>query len=403
MAVMADDHDALMHALEAPDPPAQGHPIRDALAPLAFSPRRVIDALHDAAKTCGALHDARKELRRRLLALLFDGEPLRVRATGADLAWDDESQSDKVRAAATFDERGDGVSTFQLSVALDGFFRPKELAACLQSVVEANKEAPIWRPDLSKSAPHLEQVYKRILKLDECIGETLTIEGGMRHKWHWPIDLKKLQSHYPSIGEVLRHVQFLRVRVFRPGTHDQLWTHGVGYDRFECCFETCNGHVRSQEGFVVPPLTEFGGETSVDITIQVKLRLWLGVITLPELKLRLDHASDGDDAHWTFTMTSIGPETWGEYLLSAVLPFPALRRLLLATWCFKMDFGDEGLRERLRVDLPRIGGCLVRIARTFIREKLGSALRLVADILGALDADLALIRGDSEVLPPPPR
>jgi hypothetical protein len=68
-----------------------------------------------------------------------------------------------------------------------------------------------------------------------------------------------------------------------------------------------------------------------------------------------------------------------------------------------MDFGDEGLRERLRVDLPRIGGCLVRLARTFIREKLGSALRLVADILGALDADLALIRGDAEALPPPPR
>ena len=156
---MADDHDALMRALEAPDPPAQGSPIRDALAPLAFSPRRVIEALHDAAKTCGALHDARKELRRRLLALLFDGEPLRVRATGADLHWDDESQSDKVRAAATFDERGDGVSTFQLSVALDGFFRPKELAACLQSVVEANKEAPIWRRDVATSAPHLSLIH----------------------------------------------------------------------------------------------------------------------------------------------------------------------------------------------------------------------------------------------------
>ena len=46
---------------------------------------------------------------------------------------------------------------------------------------------------------------------------------------------------------------------------------------------------------------------------------------------------------------------------------------------------------------------MVRIARTFIREKLGSALRLVADVLGALDADLALIRGDAEALPPPPR
>ena len=400
---MADDHDALMHALEAPDPPAQGRPIRDALAPLAFSPRRVIESLHDAARTCGALHDARKELRRRLLALLFDGEPLRVRATGADLAWDDADQSSKVRAAASFDSRGDdGVSTFQLSVALDGFFRPKELAASLQSVVEANKEAPIWRSDVARSAPHLEQVYKRILKFEECVGETLTIEGGTRHKWHWPIDLKKLQSHYPSIGEVLRHVQFLRVRVFRPGTQDQLWTHGIGYDRFECCFETCDGRVRSQESFIVPPLTDFGGETSVDITIQVKLRLWLGAITLPELKLRLDHASDGDDVHWTFTMTSIGEQTWGEYLLSAVLPFPALRRLLIETWCLKMDFVEDGLRERLRMDLPRIGGCLVRIARTFIREKLGSALRIVADVLGALDADLALIR-ESEALPPPPR
>ena len=152
----------------------------------------------------------------------------------------------------------------------------------------------------------------------------------------------------------------------------------------------------------MPPLTQFGGETTVDITIQVKLRLWLGVITLPELKLRLDHASDGDDVHWNFTLTSIGEQTWGEYLLSAVLPFPALRRLLIETWCLKMDFVEEGLRERVRMDLPRIGGCLVRIARTFIREKLGSALRLVADVLGALDADLALIRGDSEVLPPPP-
>ena len=94
----ADDHEALMRALEAPDPPATPdnaeRPIRDALAPLAFSPRRVIEALHDAAKTCGALHDARKELRRRLLALLFDGEPLRVRATGSDLRWDDDDQSD---------------------------------------------------------------------------------------------------------------------------------------------------------------------------------------------------------------------------------------------------------------------------------------------------------------------
>ena len=107
--------------------------------------------------------------------------------------------------------------------------------------------------------------------------------------------------------------------------------------------------------------------------------------------------------HWTFTMTSIGEQTWGEYLLSAVLPFPALRRLLIETWCLKMDFVEDGLRERLRMDLPRIGGCLVRIARTFIREKLGSALRLVADVLGALDADLALIRGDAEALPPPPR
>ena len=103
-----------MHALEAPDPPAQGRPIRDALAPLAFSPRRVIEALHDAAKTCGALHDARKELRRRLLALLFDGEPLRVRATGADWLGTTRTKATKVRAAATFDERGDGVSTFQL-------------------------------------------------------------------------------------------------------------------------------------------------------------------------------------------------------------------------------------------------------------------------------------------------
>jgi len=129
--------------------------------------------------------------------------------------------------------------------------------------------------------------------------------------------------------------------------------------------------------------------------------LWLGVITLPELKLRLDHASDGDDAHWTFTMTSIGKETWGEYLLSAVLPFPALRRLLIETWCLKMDFVEDGLRERLRADLPRVGGCLVRLSRTFIREKLGSALRLLADVLGALDADLAGIRGDAEALPPP--
>ena len=44
-------------------------------------------------------------------------------------------------------------------------------------------------------------------------------------------------------------------------------------------------------------------------------------------------------------MTSIGEQTWGEYLLSAVLPFPALRRLLLETWCIKMDFVEEGLRS----------------------------------------------------------
>ena len=210
----------------------------------------------------------RKELRRRLLALLFDGEPLRVRATGGTWLGTTRTSS-SVRAAATFDERGDGVSTFR-PAALDGFFRPKELAACLQSVVEANKEAPIRRADVATSAPsHLEEAYKRILKLDECVGETINTEGGTRHRWHWPIDLKKLQSHYPSIGEVLRHVQFLRVRVFRPGTQDQLWTHGIGYDRFECGFETCNSRVRSSQGFVVPPLTEFGGETSVDITIQV--------------------------------------------------------------------------------------------------------------------------------------
>ena len=105
--------------------------------------------------------------------------------------------------------------------------------------------------------------------------------------------------------------------------------------------------------------------------------------------------------HWKATLTDVGPATWGEFLLSAVLPFPALRRLLLETWCWKLNLVEEGLRLRVRSDVPRVGGCLVRLARAFIREKMGSALRLFADILGALDADFAAMRG--EALPPPPR
>lgn len=111
---------------------AAAGPIRNALTPLAHSPRaRICNAL---SKTLGALHDARKEVRRRLLAVIFDGEPLRLRATGADLNWDDDDQTSEVRAAVTVDERGDdGVNTFQLSLALDGYFRPRELATCLQT------------------------------------------------------------------------------------------------------------------------------------------------------------------------------------------------------------------------------------------------------------------------------
>ena len=213
---MADDHDALMHALEAPDPPAQGRPIRDALAPLAFSPRRVIEALHDAAKTRGTLHDARKELRRRLLALLFDGEPLRVRATGADLHWDDEDQSDKVRAAATFDERGDGVSTFQLSVALDGFFRPKELAACLYKASSRQiKKRRSGAPTSRRARRTSSKSTSAFSSSTSASARRSPSKAGRGTNGTGPSTSKKLQSHYPSIGEVLRHVQFLRVRVFR--------------------------------------------------------------------------------------------------------------------------------------------------------------------------------------------
>ena len=91
----------------------------------------------------------------------------------------------------------------------------------------------------------------------------------------------------------------------------------------------------------------------------------------PELKLRLDHQSDGDDVHWTFVLTSIGEQTWGEYLLSAVLPFPALRRLLMETWCLKMDFVEEGLRERVAHGPAAIGGCLVRIAEDVHPREVG--------------------------------
>jgi len=383
---------------------AAAGPIRNALTPLAHSPRtRICNAL---SKTLGALHDARKEVRRRLLAVIFDGEPLRLRATGADLNWDDDDQTSEVRAAVTVDERGDdGVNTFQLSLALDGHFRPRELATCLQTVVEEAHTDSDWRRDLSTSTPHLENVVQHFLRLDECARECALEDDVKKTHCHWPIDLDRIQKIYPSIGEVLKHVHFAHVQVLRRGTDDVVWEHGIGSDRFECTFETVEAdgrtRLRSRQGFVVPSLTDFAGETAVDIVISIKLRLLIGVLSLPELKFAFEHQSDGDDVHWKATLTDVGPATWGEFLLSAVLPFPALRRLLLETWCWKLNLVEEGLRLRVRSDVPRVGGCLVRLARAFIREKMGSALRLFADILGALDADFAAMRG--EALPPPPR
>lgn len=75
-------------------------------------------------------------------------------------------------------------------------------------------------------------------------------------------------------------------------------------------------------------------------------------------------------------------------VLSVFLPFGRLRRLMLETLCVRVDVVEDGFSWRGRADAPRLGGCLARVARAFVRDRLGSALRLLADVLAALDADL---------------
>ena len=54
----------------------------------------------------------------------------------------------------------------------------------------------------------------------------------------------------------------------------------------------------------------------------------------------------------------------------------------------RVDVVEDGFSWRGRADAPQLNGCLARVVRAFVRDRLGSALRLLADVLAALDDDL---------------
>ena len=69
------------------------------------------------------------------------------------------------------------------------------------------------------------------------------------------------------------------------------------------------------------------------------------------------------------------------------------RRLLVETLVVSLTVDPAGdtaaLSAAVAATVPRIGACLTRLVRAFIRDKLGSALLLLADYFAAVASDLA--------------
>ena len=129
-----------------------------------------------------------------------------------------------------------------------------------------------------------------------------------------------------------------------------------------------------------------------------------GVVALPAMRFALRHASDdGVGLSWRAALADVAEPSWSERALSLFLPLGALRELLRETLALELDVlpraaGDAGPADaefRARSDVPRLGGCLAAIARAFIKDKMGSALALLADLFEALDADLAALAAPS--------
>ena len=77
-------------------------------------------------------------------------------------------------------------------------------------------------------------------------------------------------------------------------------------------------------------------------------------------------------------------------------PFETERLLLQVGRALEaVQLRRENAELRARSDVPRLGGCLAAIARAFIKDKMGSALALLADLFEALDADLAALAAPS--------
>lgn len=379
------------------------------LRPLALSPQAAV--CRPLAETCRALYDRRDDVRRAVMAALFDGEPAALRATGPSLDWsrDDDRDDDAVRfdfsvVDAPARERANAAAA---RLGVRDLWSAVDLAAAAQRVFdEVSRPGGDWLADASRACPRLLDVARVVFHC-ECCTRTRDDRGDfLAHALRWPIDLDGLQRSYPSIGEILASLDDAAVTLQR--ADDVLLSYAVSHERFRCDFSTAStGRLRYASGATLGSLADLAGEASIDVVVALRLRLsrrFGGVVALPAMRFALRHASDdGAGLRWRAALADVAEPSWSERALSLFLPLGALRELLRETLALELDVlpraaGDAGPADaefRARSDVPRLGGCLAAIARAFIKDKMGSALALLADLFEALDADLAALAAPS--------
>ena len=97
-------------------------------------------------------------------------------------------------------------------MALDGFWTAPELGGLLQRLAdEFHGGTGDW--DFLGATPRLLRVLSRCVRAERCVRHHETQGAVSRTTIRWPIDLDSLAEHYPSVGDILRHVEELRVTV----------------------------------------------------------------------------------------------------------------------------------------------------------------------------------------------